>query len=143
MRKYLIIAILMFLMVIGAFGAAIWKPENIPYTYDPNVPNYKVLGGIDMRAGESVVVDVNCYDPDGDPFTIEVLSPYPAGMTWHNGESWVLEWTPTAAQEGLWYIDVEAKDQPPDPNDALTDRGTYIFRVRPLNRPPILLPVGI
>jgi hypothetical protein len=131
----IILSLLTFSIVVGQ----VYKPENIPFEYDPDKLNYKLLGGVDIRAGQNVVVDVNCYDPDGDPFTIDVLNPQD-GMALTNGDKWQLSWTPNNA--GVFYINVEAKDIPPDPNDSLTDRGTLIFNVKPRNRPPILRPCG-
>lgn len=137
---FLIILCLLFGAELSGSGS-VYHPTGIPFEYDPNAVDYKLLGGIDVRAGQEVIVDVNCYDPDGDPFTIEVLN-WQAGMNCTNGTTWRLIWRPTALQEGLHYINIEAKDAPPDPNDSLTDRGTLVFNVRPRNRPPILLPCG-
>ncbi len=137
------ISILFLLISSGVFGSGVvYPPTNIPFPYDPNAVIYKLLGGADVRAGQEVIVDVNCYDPDGDAFSIRVLN-WQAGMNCTNGTSWRLIWTPTNSQEGLHYINIEAWDFPPDPNDSLTDKGTFVFNVRPRNRPPILLPCGL
>ncbi len=136
------ISILCLLIGSGVFGSPIVYPPNaIPFPYDPNVVMYKLLGGIDVRAGQEGIVDVNCYDPDGDPFSIRILN-WQAGMNCTKGTTWRLKWTPTNLQQGLHYINIEAWDFPPDPNDSLTDKGTLVFNVRPRNRPPILLPCG-
>ena len=140
MTKKAITVVILALMTLAVNGTAeVYPPENIPFEYDP--AEYKLLGGVEVRAGQSVVVEINCHDPDGDPFTIEVLNPQ-SGMTWTNGDGWKLNWTPLSLHEGIHYINIEAKDAPPDPNDALTDRGTIVFKVNPRNRPPILRPCG-
>lgn len=138
----LLAGVLFLLISSGVFGSpVVHPPANIPFPYDPNAVEYKLLAGIDVRAGQEVIVDVNCYDPDDDPFSIRILN-WQTGMQCTNGTAWKLKWTPTTKQEGLHYINVEAWDFPPDPNDSLTDRGTYVFNVRPRNRAPILLPWG-
>jgi hypothetical protein len=147
MRKIFILVvagILFLLLGVRLWGSAsIYRPTAIPFPYDPNAVQYKLLGGINVRAGQEVVVDINCYDPDGDAFSIRVLN-WQSGMnltisTDPNNPT-KLKWAPTAEQAGLHYINIEAWDFPPDPNDSLTDRGTYVFNIRPRNRPPILLP---
>ncbi len=141
---FLTILFLLFFVSRGLWGSAsIYGPTAIPFTYDPNAVEHKLLGGIDVRAGQEVIVDVNCYDPDGDAYSIRVLN-------WQSGMNLAvsndpnnltkLRWTPTNSQQGLHYINIEAWDFPPDPNDSLTDTGTYIFNVRPRNRAPVLLP---
>lgn len=142
----LLISVLFLLVASGVFASAsIYGPTAIPFVYDPNAVMYKLLGGIDVRAGQEVIVDIKCYDPDGDAFSIRVLN-WQTGMnlavsTDPNNPT-KLKWIPTDGQAGLHYINIEAWDFPPDPNDSLTDKGTYIFSVRPRNRPPILLPYG-
>jgi len=135
------VLILLLSISLGLGAGSVHHPTSIPFEYDPNSVTYKLLGGIDVRAGQEVIVDVNCYDPDGDAFSIRVLN-WQAGMNCTNGTTWRLKWTPTTLQEGLHYIDIEAWDFPPDPNDSLTDRGTLVFNVRPRNKPPVLLPCG-
>lgn len=135
----LVVLIIIVYVSLGVRAASIYPPDNIPFSYDPNIVNYKLIGGVDVRAGQEVIVDVNCYDPDNDPFMIEVLT-WKAGMNCTNGTAWRLKWTPGTEQSGLHYVDIQAKDFPPDPNDFLTDRGTIVFNVRPRNRAPILLP---
>lgn len=145
MKKIKVFVVVLFVIVvlylISASLGSVHKypPAGIPFPYDPNVVMYKLLGGIDLRAGQEVIMDVNCYDPDGDAFSIRVLN-WQVGMNCTNGTTWKLKWTPTTLQEGLHYINIEAWDFPPDPNDSLTDKGTFVFNVRPRNRPPILLP---
>jgi len=143
MKKLYVFSIILCLLLSNKISGSgdIYSPDEIPFEYDPNAVEYKILGGINVRAGQEVIVDVNCYDPDGDAFAIRVLN-WQSGMICTNGDIWKLKWTPTEQQEGLHYINVEAWDFPPDPNDSLTDRGTYIFNVRPRNQPPILLPCG-
>ena len=140
----LVVVIWLLVIVVWTQGSAnIYGPTAIPFPYDPNAVQYKLLGGIDVRAGQEVIVDVNCYDPDGDAYSIRVLN-WQSGMnlTVSNDPNNLtkLKWTPTDAQAGLHYINIEAWDFPPDPNDSLTDIGTYVFNVRPRNRAPILLP---
>jgi len=136
---FLFVIVVLCLIGVGLGSVHTYPPANIPFPYDPNAVTYKLLGGIDARAGQEIIVDVNCYDPDGDPFSIRILN-WQAGMQCTNGTTWRLIWTPTAEQEGLHYINVEAWDFPPDPNDSLTDKGTFVFNIRPRNRAPILLP---
>ena len=123
----------------------VYPPNNIPFAYDPNAVEYKILCGIDVRAGQEVIVAINCYDPDGDPYSIRVLN-WQAGMNLavsnDPNNPTELKWTPTNEQAGLHYINIEAWDFPPDPNDSLIDRGTLVFNVRLRNRPPVLLPCG-
>ncbi len=155
----LLISVLFLLINSGIFGSGIvYPPNNIPFSYDPNfiidglistdpdVWGPKLLGGIDVRAGQEVIVDIKCKDADGDAFSIRVLN-WQAGMNLivsnDPNNPTELKWTPTAEQEGLHYINVESWDFPPDPNDSLFDRGTLIFYVRPKNRPPILYPCGL
>ena len=137
------LVVVLFLMIVMRLWSApsIYGPMAIPFPYDPNAVEYKLLAGVDVRVGREAVVDVNCYDPDGDPFSVRVLN-WQAGMNCTNGTTWRLRWTPIDGQEGLHYVNIEAWDFPPDPNDALTDRGTLVFNVRPRNRPPVLLPCG-
>ena len=110
MKKCYVVAIGLILLLsvsLGIGAATVYPPDNIPFLYDPNSVEYKLLGGIDVRAGQEVIVDVNCYDPDGDPYSIRVLN-WQAGMNCTNGTTWRLKWTPTAEQEGLHYIHIEA-----------------------------------
>lgn len=142
----LLVGVICLLISMSVFGSAsIYGPTAIPFEYDPNSVEYKLLGGIDVRAGQEVIVDVNCYDPDGDAYSIRVLN-WQSGMnlTVSNDPNNLtkLKWTPINEQAGLHYINIEAWDFPPDPNDSLIDRGTLVFNVRPRNRPPILLPCG-
>lgn len=144
MSKLYLLSISLILLLsvsLGIGAATVYSPANIPFDYDPNSVEYKLLGGIDVRAGQEVIVDINCYDPDNDPFSIKVLN-WQDGMNCTNGTTWRLKWTPTSLQEGLHYINIEAWDFPPDPNDSLTDRGTLVFNVRPRNQAPVLLPCG-
>ena len=145
-KMLLLLVVVIWLLVIVVWvqgSASIYGPTAIPFPYDPNAVQYKLLGGIDVRAGQEVIVDVNCYDPDGDAYSIRVLN-WQSGMnlTVSNDPNNLtkLKWTPIDAQAGLHYINIEAWDFPPDPNDSLTDIGTYVFNVRPRNRAPILLP---
>jgi len=140
----LLIGVFCLLIGSGVFGSGVvYPPTNIPFPYDPNAVIYKLLGGIDVRAGQEVIVDIKCYDPDDDAFSIRVLN-WQSGMnlTVSNDPNnpTKLKWTPTNVQAGLHYINIEAWDFPPDPNDSLTDKGTFVFNVRPRNRPPVLLP---
>ena len=141
------IAALCLFIASSVFGSgSVYHPTGIPFPYDPNAVVYKLLSGIDVRAGQEVIVDINCYDPDGDAYSIRVLN-WQSGMnlTVSNDPNNLtkLKWTPVDGQMGLHYINIEAWDFPPDPNDSLTDRGTLVFNVRPRNRAPILLPFGM
>lgn len=142
-KSYLASTILIMLLSVslGVRAATVYPPTEIPFDYDPNSVEYKLLGGIDARAGQPLVVDINCYDPDGDPFSIKVLNEQ-SGMICTNGTTWRLKWTPNLTQEGLHYINIEAWDSPPNLDNSLTDRGTLVFNVRPRNRPPVLSPCG-
>ena len=78
MKKILLLFVvlcLLFFTTIGLWGSAsIYGPTAIPFTYDPNAVDYKLLGGINVRAGQEVIVAIKCYDPDGDAFSIRVLN---------------------------------------------------------------------
>lgn len=144
MSKLYLLSISLILLLgvsLGVRAATVYPPANIPFAYDPNAVEYKLLGGIDVRAGQEIIVDINCYDPDNDPFSIKVLN-VQSGMSCTNGMTWRLKWMPTTLQEGLHYINIEAWDFPPDPNDSLIDRGSLVFNVRPRNQAPVLLPCG-
>lgn len=159
MKKVCVISVILCLLLsVEMIGSgSIYGPTAIPFPYDPNkiiigiisvdpdVLGPKLLGGINVRAGQEIVVDIGCYDRDDDAYSIRVLN-WQSGMnlTVSNDPNnpTQLKWTPTNEQVGLHYINIEAWDFPPDPNDSLTDKGTLVFNVRPRNRPPILLPCG-
>jgi len=124
-----------------AVMAVIYSPSSIPFPYDPNQVIGVLLGGVTVEAGTYTVIDVNCTDPDGDPFTIVSINP-PIGLYVVNiGDVWRIEWTPDALQEGLWYITIEATDIPPSPKQPKSTRGTVIVQVVPTNQAPILHPL--
>ena len=132
------------LAILGIFmfsrGATLYKATEIPFPYDPNMVQYKLLGGIQGRANTDFVYDVNCYDPDGDPFVVGILGP-PANMTITENTTtgkWDIGWRPEIP--GIYYVDVEAIDIPPPPLTPLSARGTIIFNVLVGNRPPELIP---
>jgi hypothetical protein len=131
-----------------------YKPGNIPFYYDvEEVPN-KLLGGIESRAGVTIVIDVNCYDPDDDPFKVELTGSVPEGM-YIQGHAhdpnepsdfseWKIYWTPIATQqEGVYYVHLKATDVPPVGNTAMTDTGTLVYKINPGNRPPELRPISV
>lgn len=129
-----------------------YKPGSILFPYDPNIANNKLLGGIEARAGTTIIVDVNCYDPDNDPFVVGIMNP-PQGMIIsghahdpndpNDFSSWQVVWTPTYFQDGLHYVDLMAMDIPPPASTAMTDEGTLIFLIGPQNRAPELRPIRV
>lgn len=168
MKKILLLVVflcLLFFVTRGLWGSAsIYPPTNIPFPHDPNnfvigiigfnpitnepIFGPKCIGGVNVRAGQEVIVTIDVNDPDKDPFSVRVLN-WQAGMNLTVGDAntpSLLKWRPTAAQEGLHYVHIESWDFPPDPNgvpslsDSLTDKATIVYLVRPRNRAPILLP---
>lgn len=134
----LIVTIILFIRF--SKGADLYSVPDIPFGYDPNNIQYKLLGGIEGRAGTEFIYDVNCYDPDGDDFVIGIVNPQ-TGMTITENTltgKWDIAWIP--AGPGLYYIDVEATDIPPPGNTPLSARGTILFNILPGNRPPVLVP---
>lgn len=161
-----LVLVLLLLIGIQAWGGpSIYGPTGIPFPHDPNnfvigiigydsvtgdpVLGPKCIGGVDVRAGQEVIIEIDVNDPDKDAFSVRVLN-WQAGMNLTVGDAntpSLLKWRPTAVQEGLHYVHVESWDFPPDPNgvpsivDSLTDKATVVYQVRPKNRAPRLLPL--
>lgn len=139
------------LKTIKASSVKVYKPDRIPFTYDPNQIENKLLGGIESRAGIIIIVDVNCYDPDNDPFKIEFIGTSPEGMFLqghahdpndpNDFSEWKIYWTPVSQQQGLYYVHIKATDIPPVGSVPKSDEGTLVYFINPENRPPVLLPI--
>ncbi len=119
------------------FGIACPEPVEceVPFDYDPNQVNYRIVGSYIMRMGQTVVHDFNSCDEDTDNIaglTHEILTG-PIGMVCTlEGR---VAYSPVSI--GLKYADFRVKDSPPDGLYG-TDEGTMIFWVLPVNKPPVL-----
>ena len=112
-------------------------PTNVaptPAEADPNLINYKLLCERRYQANKMVSIELTACDPDSDPMGFQILQG-PPGMTISQvGGVVSLNWLTV---EGIFYVDVEVFDRPPDPNDSLSDRGSIVFIIRKANQPPI------
>jgi len=131
----------MFLIMAACFVAVSLSvdcpPTNIaptPAEADPNLVHYKLLCEKRYQAGKMVSIEISACDPDNDPIDFQILQGPPDMTISQVNDSITLNWLTV---EGIWYVDVECYDQPPEPNDSLSDFGTIIFIIRKANQPPI------
>ncbi len=118
-----------------------YDPNSVPFTYDPNLVQGRLLGSVTHRAGIEGSIAARYFDPDNDPVTIS-LSNVPPTMLMHqdpNTLSYTITWKPTTP--GVYGVVVNATDQPGS-GTALTDKGTILWKVNPDNQAPFLGPVG-
>jgi len=110
------------------------KPCDVPFAYDPNTVNYRIVGSYEVELGATIVRDFNSCDPDEDNkgFRYELLAG-PGDVSFNSGGH--LAWKPGAT--GTYYLDFRVWDQPIF-GLPLSDEGTLIVKVYAVNRPPII-----
>lgn len=86
-------------------------------------PALSALADITVKEGESVKVDAEAEDPDGDEVTITFSAPLGA----NDGA-----WEPKVGDAGSYEVDVTATD------GELTDTKTFKITVQSLNKPPVI-----
>lgn len=127
----------LWIAISNAGGYTCYPSASIPFTYDPNQVNFKLIAAVSMVAGESLIEPIKYDDPDGDPIVACILAGPPGFSIAGQGKDWSIRWTPTANDVGLHYIDLQIEDIP-EGGDALTDEGTIVIMVHKANAPPIL-----
>jgi hypothetical protein len=134
-----IILCLLFFISRGLWGSAsIYGPTAIPFPYDPNQIDGFFIGGIWSEANHFLAIPIDCNDIH--PFVIVALNP-PIGMFVINeGDTWRVEWTPVAGQEGTHYVVLEATDVPSIPHQPKSSRGTIVIQIELENLPPVFYP---
>jgi len=149
MKKVLTI-ILMTVLIIGGWDTVLsglvnepelpYDPNDIPFAYDPNSCNCRILGTVKVGVNQQFICDVNYYDPDGDGIVGRILAG-PQGLELLGSDyDWQLSWIPAEGQVGLHYIDIEIEDTP-EYGIPLTDQGTLLIKVYPQNQPPVFQPL--
>jgi len=110
------------------------KACEVPFAYDTNLVNYRIIGSYQVELGASIVRDFNSCDPDEDNagFVYEkVAGPNDVVLTAEGH----LVWQPSSV--GLYYLDFRVWDKP-IAGAALSDTGTIVVRVFPANRAPVM-----
>lgn len=110
---------------------------EVPFEYDPNAVNYRVIAAVEMVAGEAFSEPIRYDDPDGDPIVAAVIAGPPGFAVAGDANDWSVSWTPAYKDIGLHYIDIRIEDIPQG-GDPLADEGTILIMVRKPNSPPIL-----
>ncbi len=103
---------------------------------DPNgVRKPLLLRVVAVTVGQIATDKILACDPDADPVAVScqdgVLAAEPNEPGYYR---W--SWTPTAI--GVTYHWIQAVDERPATNDAMTVRGTIVVVATPKNRPPVL-----
>jgi hypothetical protein len=112
-------------------------PTNIsptPIEADPNQINYKLLCVRRAVEGSVITVTASACDEDGELLGYRILQGPPTIELVPDANEVTISWI---GQRGIWYVDIEVFDYPPEPNDTACDRGSIIFIVRKKNQPPI------
>ena len=138
--KWLIV-VLMVMTIVSIAVAINFSPSKIPFPYDQNQIIGKHLGGIQIEAEDFMIVDINCVDPQNDPFVITITSSPPGVYIINNDGNWRFQWTPDASQIGTWYVVLEATDYPPLPRKSKSNEGTIVIQVMSVNDAPIFYPL--
>jgi hypothetical protein len=122
-------------------------PGTLPFPVDVEQIQHRLLGGVVTMSDKAMNQPLGACDPDDDP-VVFTATEMPVGMTLDvvDGVS-SLNWTPTAAQIGTYYVNIKVEDRPNEnpnqpypPNEpSLSDEGTIVFRVYKTNSAPILL----
>ena len=138
MRKRSVFLMFVFMLIVGVVLATNFSPGKIPFPYDQGQIVGKKLGGVMVEATYFMSVDINCTDPQNDPFVITLVDS-PAGMyIISDANDWRLQWTPDTNQVGTWYIVLEAIDSPLPPRKSKSSQGTIVIQVVTVNEAPIL-----
>jgi len=112
----------------------------IPPGLDPNdygiePGNYPISDVFSIKEGTIITKTLKACDPDGDRMKYRLIAgPTTMTLTQQDPNEAVLSWV---AERGVWYVDVQVYDEPPEPNDTLSDYGTIVFKVRRDNKPPV------
>ena len=133
MKKVITAVSLLFVGMVFAV-CPIPEPCPVPFEHDPNSILYRSLGTITMALGNTLVYDFNACDPDADNqgFQFVVIDAPVEAYIDADGH---LEWQP--ATVGIYYFHIRVTDIP-IAGQSLTDTGTFIVRVLPANRPPVI-----
>ncbi len=118
----------------GTFTASTSTALEVVTNRDPivSVPP-TALGAV----GVNVALTVGVSDPDGDAIGTFTAAPLPAGATFTvNGfkTTGILNWTPTAGQEGDYTVTFTATSGSP----ARTGSATTMIHINPLDRPAVI-----
>lgn len=140
MSKLLVTLILSLLMFTPA---PVIAPGN-PFTFDPNQCPSPVMLAVVIPVGTTHSGELEVYEPDGELVTVlvdkvtvssvptTVKDPNdPLGLAVTHTFAW--DWSPTTADIGLHYINVNVAD----PHSASDDR-TMVLLIK-VNQPPVIV----
>lgn len=127
----------LFFLYSSAQGYTCYKPESIPFTYDPNAPAHKVIGAISITAGKELRERIVYNDPDDDPITATTIACPTGFVVEGQGKDWFIKWAPQLDQLGIHYVDIKIVDVPQG-GDPLSDSGTILIMVYKPNSAPFL-----
>ena len=129
--KMIVIACFLALLISGSVN---YSPQSIPFVYEPNAVEGKLLGAVQGEVDKPIAIPLSCADAEGHPFVITSINP-PAGfyVVSENSE-WRIQWIPTVT--GTYYITLEATDIPPLGITPETRQHTMIFVVLAPNTAP-------
>jgi hypothetical protein len=156
-RVFILALVIMSIVGIGGVIAANCDPPvtvdpgSLPFPVEETLIQHRLLGGVVAKSGTATVQVLSACDPDDDVLVFTATN-MPTGMTITSATVdgatvYALNWTPTTAQPGTYYINIKVEDQPSSNSDyppnepALSDNGTIVFRVYKSNSAPILLPI--
>jgi len=143
MRKRIVLLMGMILVFASIVVSAsiIFSPGKIPFPYEPNQIVGKKLGGVSIEATDFMIVDINCTDPQDDPFVITIVDAPPGVYIINDANDWRLQWTPEITQVGIWYVVLKATDSPSPPRKSKSSQGTIVIQVVTVNEAPVLWPL--